>query len=126
MIKFNSKYFLKYFYAIKFLFNHKDPCIRREHSLNIHDVVNDQGFAMHYRAISNMVKHSEVFLCGRQYDTGKAKVRIDFFSHVEYFRSKQIFQYDVEKDMMCDKLIVIDRQHREMRSPLGQLNQNFC
>ena len=27
---------------------------------------------------------------------------------------------------MCDKLIVIDRQHREMWSPLRRLNQNFC
>ena len=53
---------------------------------------------------------------GNEYDTGKAKVRIDFFSHVEYFRSKQIFQYDFEKDIMCDKLIVIDRQHKEMWS----------
>ena len=29
----------------------------------IHDVVNDQGFAMHYRAISNTVSHLEVFRC---------------------------------------------------------------
>jgi len=28
-----------------------DPCITREQSIGIHDVVNDQGFAMHYRAI---------------------------------------------------------------------------
>jgi len=34
----------------------KDPCITREH-----DVVNDQGFAMHYRAISNTFSHLEVF-----------------------------------------------------------------
>ena len=27
---------------------------------------------------------------------------------------------------MCDKLIVIDPQHREMWSPLGRLNQNIC
>ena len=54
---------------------------------------------------------------GNKYDTGKAKVRIDFFSHVEYFRSKQIFQYYFEKDIMCDKLIVIDPQHREMWLP---------
>ena len=27
---------------------------------------------------------------------------------------------------MCDKLIIIDRQLREMWSPLGRLNQNFC
>ena len=81
---------------------------------------------MHYRAISNTVKHIEVFRCERQYDTGKAKVQIDFFSHVEYFRSKQIFQNDFEKDIVRDKVIVIDRQHREMWSPLGRLNQNFA
>jgi len=39
----------------------KDPCIIREQSLGIHDVVNDQGFAMHYRAISNTVSHLEIF-----------------------------------------------------------------
>jgi len=45
----------------------KDPCITREQSLGIHDVVNDQGFAMHYtcRAISNTVSHLEVFRCER-------------------------------------------------------------
>ena len=69
---------------------------------------------MHYMVISNTVNHLEVSWCERQYDTGRAKVQIEFFSHVECFRSKQIFQYDVEKDMMCDKLIIIDRQHREM------------
>jgi len=39
----------------------KDPCITREQSLGINDVVNDQGFAIHYRAISNTVSHLEVF-----------------------------------------------------------------
>ena len=28
-------------------------------------IVNDQGFAMHYRAISNNVSHLEVFRCER-------------------------------------------------------------
>jgi len=37
----------------------KDPCITREQSLDIHDIVNDQGFAMHYRAISYTVTHLE-------------------------------------------------------------------
>jgi len=41
----------------------KDPGITRKQSLGIHDVVNDQGFAMHYRAISNTASHSEVFRC---------------------------------------------------------------
>ena len=42
----------------------KDPYITREQSLGIHDIVNDQGFALHYGAISNMASHLEVF--GRQ------------------------------------------------------------
>jgi len=29
----------------------KDLCITREQSIGIHDVVNDQGFAMHYRRL---------------------------------------------------------------------------
>ena len=29
----------------------------------IHDVVSDQGFALHYRAISNTVSYLEVFRC---------------------------------------------------------------
>ena len=66
----------------------KDPCITREQSLGIHDAVNDQAFAMHYRAISNTVSHLEVFRCEKnQYS--KAKGRIDFSSYVECFRSKR-------------------------------------
>ena len=42
----------------------KDPCITREQSLGVHDIVNDQGFAVHYRAISNTANHLKVF--GRQ------------------------------------------------------------
>ena len=38
----------------------------------INDVVNDQGFAMHYRAISNTVKHLKVFRYER-IDTAKQK-----------------------------------------------------
>ena len=33
----------------------KDPCITREQSIGIHDVVSDQELATNYRAISNMV-----------------------------------------------------------------------
>ena len=39
----------------------KDLCMPKEQYKGIHDVVNDQGFAMHYRAISNTVSHLEVF-----------------------------------------------------------------
>ena len=34
----------------------KAPCMSKEQYKGIHDVVNDQGFAMHYRAISNTVR----------------------------------------------------------------------
>ena len=43
----------------------KSLCMSKEQYKGIHDVVNDQGFAMHYRAISNMVSHLEVFSCER-------------------------------------------------------------
>ena len=38
-----------------------DPCIITEQSIGIHDVVNNQGFAMYFRAISNTLSHLEVF-----------------------------------------------------------------
>ena len=43
------------------------------------DVVNDQGFAIHYRGISNMVSHLEVFHCERIKLYSKAKAWADFF-----------------------------------------------
>jgi len=43
----------------------KGPCITRAQSLGVHDVVNDQGFTMHYRAFFNTVSHLEVFRCER-------------------------------------------------------------
>ena len=51
----------------------KDLCITREQSRGIHDVVNDQGLAMYYRAISNSVINTN----------SKAKGWIDFFSYAE-------------------------------------------
>ena len=39
----------------------KDLCMSREQYKGIHDEVNDQGFALHYSEISNMVSHLEVF-----------------------------------------------------------------
>ena len=50
----------------------KDSCIAREQSIGIHDIVNDQEFAMHDRAISNTVSHLEVFRCER-INTAKQK-----------------------------------------------------
>jgi len=32
--------------------------------VGIHDVLNAQGFAMHYRAVSNTISHLQVFRCG--------------------------------------------------------------
>ena len=37
--------------------------LQKEQYKGIHDVVNDQGFGMHYRAISNTVSQFEVFQC---------------------------------------------------------------
>ena len=39
----------------------KAPCMSKEQYKGIHDVVDDQGFAMHYRVISNRVSYLEVF-----------------------------------------------------------------
>ena len=43
----------------------KAPCMSKEQYKGIHDMDNDQGFAMHYRAISNTVRDLEVFRCER-------------------------------------------------------------
>ena len=59
----------------------------KEQYKGIHDVVNDQGFAMHYRAILNTVSHLEIFRCER---INAAKGWIDFFSYVECFRSEEL------------------------------------
>ena len=56
-----------------------------------HDVVNDQGFAMHYRAISNTVSHLEVFRCER-INTAKQKDGFTSFFMVSVLEAK-IFQY---------------------------------
>ena len=45
----------------------KDCALQEKQSLGIRDVVNDQGFAMHYRAISNTGSHFEVFESERDY-----------------------------------------------------------
>jgi len=69
-----------------------DPCITREQSLGIHDVVNDQGFAMHYRAILNMISHLEVFRCER-ISTPKQQDGLTSFLMLNVLKAK-IFQYD--------------------------------
>jgi len=70
----------------------KDLCITREQSLGIHDIVNDQEFAMHDRAISNTVSHLEVFRCER-INTAKHKDRLTSFLMLNVLEAK-IFQYD--------------------------------
>jgi len=70
----------------------KDPCITREQSLGIHDVVHDQGFAMHYRAISNTVNHLEVFQYER-INTAKQEDGLTSFLMLNVLEAK-IFQYD--------------------------------
>ena len=63
----------------------------KEQYKGIHDVVNDQGFAMHYRAISNTVSHLEVFRCER-INTAKQKDGLTSFLMLSVLEAK-IFQY---------------------------------
>ena len=51
----------------------------------------DQGFAMHYRAISNMVSYLEVFQCER-ITTAKQKDGLTSFFMLSVLEAK-IFQY---------------------------------
>ena len=67
------------------IFLQKGP---REQYKGIHDIVNGQGFAMHYRAISNTVSHLEVFRCER-INTAKQKDGLTSF-YVQCFRSKDL------------------------------------
>ena len=63
----------------------------REQHKGIHDVVNDQGFAMHHSEISKMDSHLEVFLCER-INTAKQKDGLtSFFTcMLSVFRSKDL------------------------------------
>ena len=63
--------------------------VSREHK-GIHDIVNDQGFAMHYRAISNTVSHLEVFQ-GERINTVKQKDGLTSFLMLSVLEAK-IFQ----------------------------------
>ena len=78
----------------------KDPCMSKEQYKGIHDVVNDQGFAMHYRAISNTVSHLEVFRCER-INTAKQKDGLTSFLMLSVLEAK-IFQYGfLEEHKVC-------------------------
>jgi len=79
----------------------KDPCIMREQSLGVHDVVNDQGFAMRYRAFLNTVSHLEVFRCERintANSTAKQKDGLASFLMLNvlecWMLNVECFQYD--------------------------------
>ena len=65
-------------------FFRKEP---REQYKGIHDVVNDRGFEMHYRAISNTVSHLDVFRCER---INTAKQKDGLLLYVECFRSNDL------------------------------------
>ena len=58
-----------------------------EQNKGIHDVINDQEFAMHYRGISNTVSHLEVFQCER-IDTAKQKDRFTSFLLLSVLEAK--------------------------------------
>ena len=65
----------------------KAPCMSNEQYKGIHDVVNDQGFAMHYRAIPNTVSDLEVFRCER-INTAKQKDGLTSFVVLSVLETK--------------------------------------
>ena len=66
----------------------KDLFITREQSIGTHDVVDDQGFAMHHRVVCRL----EVFRCER-INTAKQKDGLTSFLMLNVLEAK-IFQYD--------------------------------
>ena len=79
----------------------KASCTSKEQYKGIHDIVNDQGFAMHYRAILNMVMVNwEVFRCER-INTAKQKDGLTSFLMLSVLEAK-IFQYGfLEEHKVC-------------------------
>ena len=69
----------------------KAPCMSKEQYKGIHDVVNDQRFAMHYGAISNTVSHLEVFRCERINTAKQIKDGLTSFLMLSVLEAK-IFQ----------------------------------
>ena len=73
----------------------------REQYKGIHDIVSDQRFAMHYRAISNTVRHLEVFRCERN-NAAKQKDGLNSFFMFSVSEAK-IFQYGfLEEHKVCE------------------------
>ena len=68
----------------------KEPCMSKEQYKGLHDVVNDQRFAMHYRVISNIVSHLGLFRCERA-NTAKQKDGLTSFFMLSVLEAK-IFQ----------------------------------
>ena len=78
----------------------KVPYMSKEKNKDIHDVVNVQGFAMHYRAISNTVSHLEVFRC-ESINTAKQKDGLTSFLILSVLEAK-ICQYGfLEEHKVC-------------------------
>ena len=71
----------------------KAPCMSKEQYKGLHNVVNGQGFAMHYRVISNIVSDLKVFQCER-INTAKQNHRLTSFLILSILEAK-IFQYGV-------------------------------
>ena len=78
----------------------KAPCMSKEQYKGTHDVLNDQGFAMHYRVISNTVSHLKVFRCERV-NTAKQKDGLISFLMLMVLEAT-IFQYGFpEEHKVC-------------------------
>ena len=100
----------------------KAPCMSKEQYKGIRDVVNDQGFAIHYTVISNMISHLEVF----QYERiNTAKDGLTSFLVLSVLEAK-IIQYGfLEEHKVSVNNHYIDPQRKEMKSRLWRLNKNF-
>ena len=78
----------------------KAPCMTKDQYKGIHDVVNDQAFAMHYRVISNTVSHLEV-LRSKRINTAKQKDGLTSFLMSSVLEAK-VFQYGfLEEHKVC-------------------------
>ena len=81
--------------------------LEKEQYKGVHDVVNDQGFAMHYREISNTVsiwKISDVRQHRERINAAKQKDRLTSFLMLSALEAKIFFQYGfLEEHKVCVK-----------------------